>query len=189
MVRPASRSRAGQASASVLQPHAIVRRALRVATQRRRIPTSPAAFVDAPKVSRDEVDPLTQAQVGAVIEAASGSRNAARWSVALALGLRQGEALGLTWKFVDLDAGTLRVRWALQRVTREGLRPEEVKSRTSRRTTALPRPLVDAFRSHRAAQAAERLAAGERWQEGPHSGYLFAQPNGRQVAPERDWAL
>jgi integrase len=31
--------------------------------------------------------------------------NGARWSVALALRLRQGEALGLLWDAVDLDAG------------------------------------------------------------------------------------
>src|SRR5215813_1922233 len=36
-------------------------------------------------------------------------------SVATALGLRLGEALGLQWADVDLDAGTLRVRWALER--------------------------------------------------------------------------
>src|SRR5262249_44922622 len=37
--------------------------------------------------------------------------------IALALGLRQGEALGLQWPQVDLTAGTLRVRNALQRRT------------------------------------------------------------------------
>jgi integrase len=36
--------------------------------------------------------------------------------VALALGLRQGEALGLRWQYVDLDAATLTVRWQLQRL-------------------------------------------------------------------------
>ena len=35
--------------------------------------------------------------------------NGARWSVALALGLRQGEALGMRWGCIDLKAGTLRV--------------------------------------------------------------------------------
>jgi integrase len=32
------------------------------------------------------------------------------------LGLRQGEALGLRWQHVDLDAATLTVRWQLQRL-------------------------------------------------------------------------
>lgn len=35
--------------------------------------------------------------------------------MALALGLRQGEALGLRWSYVDLDTGTMMIRWQLQR--------------------------------------------------------------------------
>ncbi len=36
--------------------------------------------------------------------------------MALAVGLRQGEALGLQWEDVDLESGTLRVRHTLQRI-------------------------------------------------------------------------
>ena len=42
-------------------------------------------------------------------------RDGTRWSVALALGLRPGEALGLCWRNVDLDKGTLLIRVQLQR--------------------------------------------------------------------------
>jgi integrase len=52
----------------------------------------------------------------AVARLAATRRNGSRWSVALALGLRQGEALGLRWQHVDLDAGTLTIRWQLQRL-------------------------------------------------------------------------
>lgn len=51
-----------------------------------------------------------------ILRLATPRRNSTRWSVALALGLRQGEALGLQWQYVDLDAGTLTVRWQLQRL-------------------------------------------------------------------------
>src|SRR5260370_17440905 len=43
-------------------------------------------------------------------EAAAKRRNGARWALALALGLRQGEALGLQWNDVDLEKGTIRIR-------------------------------------------------------------------------------
>lgn len=43
-------------------------------------------------------------------------RNAARWSVGLAVGLRQGEALGLRWDYVNLETGDVRVHWQLQRL-------------------------------------------------------------------------
>jgi cytochrome c oxidase assembly protein subunit 15 len=42
-------------------------------------------------------------------------------SVATALGLRQGEALGLRWHDVDFDAGTLSVRQALERSGGDGV--------------------------------------------------------------------
>lgn len=45
-----------------------------------------------------------------VLAAAEGRRNAARWTVALALGLRQSAALGLQWRDIDLDVGKLSVR-------------------------------------------------------------------------------
>ena len=40
----------------------------------------------------------------------------ALYAVAVALGLRQGEILGLRWADIDLEVGTLRVRKQLQRV-------------------------------------------------------------------------
>ncbi|MDM4784684.1 tyrosine-type recombinase/integrase [Micromonospora sp. b486] len=64
-----------------------------------------------------------------------GRRNSARWAVALALGLRQGEALGLRWSDVDLDAGTLIVRRGRQRPRWEHGCPLTVRTETRR---ALP---------------------------------------------------
>src|SRR5690242_5057388 len=39
----------------------------------------------------------------------------ARWSVALALGIRQGEALGLRWAYVNLETGEIRAWFQIQR--------------------------------------------------------------------------
>jgi hypothetical protein len=44
-------------------------------------------------------------------------RNSARWSVALALGIRQGEALGLRWSYVNLETGEIRAWFQIQRIT------------------------------------------------------------------------
>jgi len=46
----------------------------------------------------------------------SSKRNGARWSVALALGIRHGEALGLRWSYVDLETGVIRAWFQIQRV-------------------------------------------------------------------------
>ncbi len=173
----------GLSPASVLQAHRVLSRALKVAMQRDKVARNVCALVDAPSVERDEVRPLSGQDARCVLEAARGRRNAARWSVALALGLRQGEALGLTWDAVDLDAGTLAVRQALQRQPGKGLVLVQPKSRAGRRTVALPGPLRDALRAHRAAQAAERIAAGSVWED---NDLVFCQENGRPLDPRSD---
>ena len=97
--------------------HRVLRSSLNEALRRQRLLTNPAALARPPRVERTEIEPLTAAECRAILQASRGRLNAARWSVALALGLRQGEALGLMWDDVDLDAGVLRVRRAVQRRT------------------------------------------------------------------------
>ncbi|HEU4423682.1 MAG TPA: site-specific integrase [Pilimelia sp.] len=108
--------RRGLADATVLQVHRILARAWKVAARRRVVPRDIMRDdVDPPTARRVEMDPLTEDDARAVLTAAEGRRNAARWSVGLALGLRQGEALGLRWSYVDLDVGEVRVWWQLHR--------------------------------------------------------------------------
>jgi integrase len=111
-------------------------------------------------------------------------RMEARWIVGLALGLRQGEVLGLWWDDVDLDAGTVRVRRALQRRRMAGLVFIEPKTARSRRTVSLPHPLVFALRAHRTRQLEERLAAGSMWKG---SDCVFTTECGAPIDPRNDY--
>jgi len=174
----------GLASSTILQLHRILSRALKVAMQRGKIARNVCSLVDAPSLRREEVVPFSTTEARALLAAARGLRNEARWSVALALGLRQGEALALRWEDIDLDTGTLTVKRSMQHLVGKGLVFDEPKSRAGRRTIMLPNGLRDALRAHRAAQLEERLAAGSEWQE---HGLLFAQVNGRPIDPGSDW--
>jgi integrase len=78
------------------------------------------------------VDPPAQKQSD-VATAAEHVRNSARWTVALALGLRQSEALALQWKHIDRLTGTLMVRRSIHRVRGGGLIYEEPTTRRSQR--------------------------------------------------------
>ncbi len=152
--------------------------------QRGRVARNVATLVDAPTPRREEAQPLTAAEAKRLLYAAKDLPNGARWSVALALGLRQGEALGLLWDAVDLDAGTLTVRRALQRQKGKGLVLVEPKSRAGRRTMKLPAPLRDALRTHRTRQAEQRMTVANVWED---RGFVFCQPNGRPIDARRDW--
>ena len=171
----------GLSPATVLRLHRVLSRALRVAMQRGKIARNVATLVDPPAVKRPTTAlPLTVDEARRVLQA----RNPARWTVALAVGLRQSETLGLRWSDIDLDVGTLTVRRGLHRVSGKGLVYEEPKAERSRRTLALPAPLVMALRHHRAVQLEERRAAGGLWEE--HD-LVFAQVNGRPLDKRSDW--
>lgn len=173
----------GLSPTSVLQAHRVLSRALKIAVQRDKVARNVATLVDPPSAVRSEVQPLTMQEARRVLTLAAGQRNGARWSVALALGLRQGEALGLRWDAVDLEAGTLAVRTALQRQAGIGLVLVEPKSRAGRRTLALPSQLREALSKHREEQLAQRQLAGELWAD---LGLVFAQSNGRAQDPRGD---
>lgn len=108
---------AGKAPSHVLKVHRIISRTLKIAQRREMIARNVATLVDSPSVAEVEIEPLSEHETHAVLAAAQQRPNAARWSVGLALGLRQGEALGLRWKYVDLQAKEVRVWWQLQRTT------------------------------------------------------------------------
>jgi integrase len=109
--------------------------------------------------SSDLATALDLGEVRAVLETAAQLRNSARWTVALALGLRQSEALALQWKDIDLLTGTLTVRRSIHRVCGGGLIYEEPKTRRSQRTLALPLPLVAALHAQKAVPLGERMLA------------------------------
>jgi integrase len=129
------------APATALQAYRILARAMKVAHQRGKIGHNPVALVDPPSTSREESLPPTVKETRAILEDAGRRRNAARWWIALGLGLRQGEALGLRWQWVDLDgkAPLLRVEKALgRRKWRHGCDDQVACAKPKCRTKACP---------------------------------------------------
>jgi integrase len=238
-------AQAGKADSHILKVHRILSRALEIAVRRDIITRNVARNVEPPHAGYVEILPLTREDAHRLLKAAETRPHGARWMVGLALGLRQGEALGLRWQYVDLDTGAVKVWWQLQRTSwrhgcedpksctegkhrlpcpvncpkakrrsgrrhvclnpddpracrpnclghastcpqRQGggldLRPP--KSR-SKRIVPLPPELVPVLRAHRAAQSAQRLKAGDAWQD---LDLVFCQQDGRPIDPRRDWA-
>jgi integrase len=62
-----------------------------------------AALAKPPRVQVEPVSPYSVDEVQRILKAAMLRPNGARWAIALALGLRQGEAAGLRWDDVDLE--------------------------------------------------------------------------------------
>jgi integrase len=109
--------RAGLAEATVLQVHHIIMPALKVAFRQGVLNHNLAELVERPKF---KPKPMAAPSLGAaerVLAVTDKRRTAARWRCGLGLGLRQGEALGLRWPFVDIDSAepSARIHWQLHR--------------------------------------------------------------------------
>jgi site-specific recombinase XerD len=112
----AAMRQAGLAAASVRKALAVLSSALEIEARRGNIARNPCKLVEPPRLARADKTALTAGQAHAILTVVAGRRNAARWSVGLAYGLRQGEALGLRWQYVDFDRGELRIWHQMQRV-------------------------------------------------------------------------
>jgi integrase len=196
----------GCTAGSVAHVKRTARAALNVAVQRGYLPRNPVPLAQEPRAEEFELEPYAAAEIARILIAARARRNGVRWSLAL-LGLRQGEVLGLQWKYVDLDAGTLRVRRTLTWLPwqhgcadagepicgrKAGYCPKrhgggaylgEPKSAAGKRTIALPAPMVAELREHRRRQAAGRMAAGSLWHE---QGFVVAGHRGGPVDRSTD---
>lgn len=153
----------GASPRSAAHMRAVLRTALNVAMKWGSLGRNVASLAGPPRVPEREIRPLSRADARAILGAVRGDRLEALFTVALALGLRQGEALGLRWQDVNLDGGTITVQRSLQRVGGEWLFLEP-KTIRSRRTVPLPGPVTAAVREHRARQLQERLRLGPAWQ-------------------------
>lgn len=93
----------------------VLRIALSVTVKKDMLARNVATLADPPSVRRPKVTPLTPEVASAVLTELRGDRLEALFTVALALGLRLGEALGLGWDAVDLDGGSVRLHRNLKR--------------------------------------------------------------------------
>lgn len=88
--------------ATVHLAHRTVRAAFNEAVRRGHIVENPAKIAKPPRVDEEEIIPFTVAEARSILDTAENTRNGARFIIALTLGLRRGEALGLQWPDVDI---------------------------------------------------------------------------------------
>jgi integrase len=173
---------------SVAYLRVVLRHALNQALRWELVARNAAALVGPPRVPRHEIKPLAPEQALTFVDAAKGGRLEALYTVALALGMRRGEILGLRWQDVDLDARKVQVRQAIQRIAGKltddgegGLRAAEPKTERSRRAIAMPETIARSLKAHRVRQLEERMLAGSTWRD---SGLIFTTTIGTALEPK-----
>jgi integrase len=123
-----------------------------------------ASIAEGPKLDHSEGRSLSPEQAKQFLQAVKGHRCEGAYVIALSLGLRRGEILGLCWNDIEATEGTvvLHVRRQLIR-DKSGVQLVDLKTVGSRRVLHLSRPVVEMLERHRTRQEAEELVVGKRW--------------------------
>jgi integrase len=165
----------------VRRVHAVLHRALRDAVRWGYLAVSPAAGADPPKASAEHAErPIwNREQLQAFLTSVKDDRLFAFWRLLSMTGCRRGEALGLGWEDVDIEAGTITIRRSLIAVNGE-LQLSDPKTKRGMRTIALDELTLEALKAHAARQADERDEWDEAW---VNTGYVFTRENGEALHP------
>jgi integrase len=118
-------------------------------------------------------------QLKVFLKATTNDRLHGLWHLLALTGMRRGEALGLRWADVDLEAGRIAVRRALVPVGR-GVIVSEPKTARGKRSIALDPETVEVLK----AQAARQLEEQQRSKTWTDTGLVFTREDGEALHPE-----
>jgi integrase len=164
------------ATSSLQMVLSILRRSITHAQRRDKVLRNVAELVEAPEGRPGRLSKsLSLEQAKAVLSAQQGTWIHAYVATSLLVGIRTEEVRPLAWDRVHLtpSAGTAPHVEVWRSVRRRG----ETKTRTSRRTLAMPRQLAAVLAAHQADQKRQREALGLAWME---DGYVFGTDSGEQ---------
>ncbi|MEU1231459.1 tyrosine-type recombinase/integrase [Streptomyces sp. NPDC005828] len=166
-------------AATAKESHRVLRTALTAACREELVTRNVATLVEPPTVAARELSPWSLDETLDFLAAARKDPLYAAFVLAIALGFRRGEVVGLRWENVDLDKREIRVRTQRQRVAGE-VYEDDPKGRRRKQTLPLPAICVAPLRWQRLKQAAARESAGEKWTE---TGYVFTTRTGQPIEP------
>ena len=187
-----SRRRMGLSAKTANHCRVVLGTALRDAMRDGALARNVVSLVPGLPLDQDEPRPLSPSEVETFLAHARSTRDYPLYLVALSLGLRQGELLGLRWQDVDFATGTIEIRAALRYrgddpdVHQPEWELAPTKTPRSRRRLPLPEFLRVALEAQRKLLAQERAAAGRRWQGAGHypawwETLVFRSPVGRPL--------
>ena len=179
-----ARSRPGLDRRTVNYVHTIIHRAFKDAVRWGRLARNPADAANPPHGGQksDGIHAWDAPTLRAFL-AASGradDRLHGLWVLLATTGMRRGEALGLRWSDLDLDAARLRVVQTIIQ-TRSMVMIGEPKTTQGRRPIALDKGTIAVMREHRRRMLEERMLIGPDFNDG---GLVFHQPDGSWLHPD-----
>ena len=141
-----------------------------------------AEYIERPKITAPEINPFEDDDVTKLIEELSGNPYRNVILTMLFCGLREGEALGLSYDTIDFDNHTIRIVQQLQknRLTKqyEIVTPKNGKSRV----LCVPDYVISMLREQQQEQETMRKQAGKGWNN--QWNLVFTREDGRHLCPQ-----
>ena len=162
--------------------HGVLHRALQQAVMNGYIRSNPCDACVLPKVTKKEIRPLDEDQIGAFLKAIKGHRFEDLYTTTIFTGMREGEVCGLLWDCVDLEKGTVLINKQLQKLRQTGGEHHLVPTKNGKARSITLAPFVIAvLRRVKRKQLEDRLRYGECWQG---SGFVFTDELGQHLKPQ-----
>lgn len=163
--------------------HRILSAILQDAVEWQILSYNPVSRIKPPRFKRKETPYYDEEQTSTLLQALESEPLKFKILVILALftGLRRGELMGLEWKDIDFEKGTLSVLRSSQYVPGKGIITKEPKNKTSKRNITIPPSIIVLLKQYKSVQNEERLKTGDLWQ---YSGRLFVTWDGQPMHPD-----
>ena len=170
----------GLSPRSVLHLHRILHAALRDAIKQNLIVLNAAAAATPPRPAHREMNTFSGIEMSRFLESAKTSPYYPVFYLALYTGLRRGELLGLRVRDIDVTLGMLSVTRAMHQLRNGEIVFTEPKSKSGRRTVALPPSAALVLKEHLSKLESDRYLLGVPL---THDDLVFSWPDGRPMLP------
>lgn len=174
--------------------HGVLSKALNQAVWNEMIRSNPAQLTTRPRKTRKEITTLSDEQIqkfGALVEQ---DNYRAILKFILFSGVRESEAIGLTWDCIDFDRGTIRIYRQMLKRTKEagGYTLASLKNDRERLLTPPPM-LLSMLKEQKREQVERRMKAGPAWRgwnsvEEQKTWFVFTTEFGNHYCPQTVYA-
>ena len=163
-LREPTKDREAVSPKTVKNVHGVLHKALQQAVANGYIRFNPTNSCILPRIEKKELQPLDEAETKLFLDAVKGHPLELLYTITLFTGMREGEALGLTWDRVDFMRGTILISKQLQKEKKKGgeFRLVSLKNDKPRRITPAPW-VMQLFRDRKIQQHQHKEKAGAAW--------------------------
>ena len=174
--------------------HGVLSKALNQAVWNEMIRTNPATLTTLPRKTRKDIQTLTDAQIQMFSALVEEDSYKAILKFILFSGVRESEAIGLTWDCIDFERGSIRIYHQLLKRSRSegGYTFTSLKNDKERLLTPPPM-LLSILKEQKIIQMQQRMQAGSAWKgwnspEEQKNWFVFTTELGEHYCPQTVYA-